>query len=159
MSLLCSCNSFSEYYGSKAQVSFSRDEAIKNGVFIKAYKPVNNKVILPNSDIVNIKDAWIERVWHLSLIHISSRNVPVYKLHVIARRVFAYLAEGHTPALECGVVFPCKYVITQPSGFNLYLSYTFQYFCRCKHLIRRVFSDDKCNRSEISNTDVYKRQA
>lgn len=64
VSLLCSCNSFSEYYGSKAQVSFSRDEAIKNGVFIKAYKPVNNKVILPNSDIVNIKDAWIERVWH-----------------------------------------------------------------------------------------------
>lgn len=62
--LLSSCKSFSDYYGAKKQVSLSRDEAIKNNFFIKAYKPINKKIVLPNSDVIDIQDAWIERVWH-----------------------------------------------------------------------------------------------
>ena len=58
----------------------------------------------------------------------SGRDVPVHIAHVVSELVFAHLAEGHTPAFECRVVFSCKYLMRERFGLNLDFPYLFQEF-------------------------------
>ena len=56
----------------------------------------------------------------------ARRDVPVHIAHVVAVLVLAYLAEGHSPSLERGMVLPGEDLVRQRLRLDLDLPYFLQ---------------------------------
>jgi hypothetical protein len=54
--------------------------------------------------------------------------IPVDRLDIIARRIFPYFTERHTPSFKGRMVFSREYMVAQALCFDLDPPYALQYF-------------------------------